>query len=683
MSDFVVFCKPYKIRVVMKKNLVFLIVLFSLIQSKTYASHAAGGEIFYQWTSANTYDIYVRLFRDCNPLNLAMPTSVTVGIYDQSTHATTTNLTLNLLSNNQNLDLGDSCYTPPGLCIDEAIFRYQGVFLPDNPNGYYLESHINTRNDLADNLLNPDSYTLLFFAMMPDPALGQNSSPDFGDYPLDSYFCTTAPSIWTFPVVDPDGDSLAYTFVSPLGNTNSTGTTAGSGGYPFYNAVPWAVGYSLLNIYNGINPMTIDNITGEINAFPNSLGTYAFVVRVEEFRNGVKLGEVRRDIQYASLACSLDDPPTINMSDTVAVYAGDSICVDVTVTDADGIDTLYVIPTSVDFDLETTFILPSEVGSTWQYTNWNNSGSTQTMNHFDTINGEFQGVGEMYLRYCWQPGCETIDDTYHLDLLAYSFGCSGSDTSSKQVVFDVQYEPAQVSLDLPDEITVTYDENICFELLTVDNLETGYPMSLTPTDNNFDYEGNYVSPSQNSQGYYYSNFAGQTRVYINDYSYSNGTVTGTDTIAIRYCWTPTCGDVFMEQYDLNYEAKLYTECFIVSDNKTMTVNVEPPSSEATRIPNVFTPNGDGSNDYFKLGGTPDPCYDSLTVTIYNRWGKIVYESNDPYFEWDGTLKGKGNAECAAGSYFVLINGTYGSIYDPNGEALPVLIEEKYTIQLLR
>ncbi|MFC2107658.1 gliding motility-associated C-terminal domain-containing protein, partial [Bacteroidota bacterium] len=68
------------------------------------------------------------------------------------------------------------------------------------------------------------------------------------------------------------------------------------------------------------------------------------------------------------------------------------------------------------------------------------------------------------------------------------------------------------------------------------------------------------------------------------------------------------------------------------------------------IPNVFTPNGDGYNDYL----TPFPeslaSIESIDLKIFNRWGKVVYETNDPMINWDGKNFRNG-IECAAGVYF--------------------------------
>lgn len=55
------------------------------------------------------------------------------------------------------------------------------------------------------------------------------------------------------------------------------------------------------------------------------------------------------------------------------------------------------------------------------------------------------------------------------------------------------------------------------------------------------------------------------------------------------------------------------------------------------VPNVFTPNGDGNNDYFEFFGSKK-AVNFLEVKIFDRWGDKVFESNDLDFKWDGTYK---------------------------------------------
>ena len=55
------------------------------------------------------------------------------------------------------------------------------------------------------------------------------------------------------------------------------------------------------------------------------------------------------------------------------------------------------------------------------------------------------------------------------------------------------------------------------------------------------------------------------------------------------------------------------------------------------IPNIISPNGDGSNDRFEIR------YSGLSeisvLRIYNRWGDVIFETNDVSNQWDGTYRG--------------------------------------------
>ena len=91
------------------------------------------------------------------------------------------------------------------------------------------------------------------------------------------------------------------------------------------------------------------------------------------------------------------------------------------------------------------------------------------------------------------------------------------------------------------------------------------------------------------------------------------------------------------------------------DSTEVTVNI---SASDLRVPNVFTPNGDGLNDEFRVQ------YRSIVefhCWVYNRWGKLVYEWTDPAKGWDGTINGRPAAE---GAYFYVIRAR-GSDADPN------------------
>lgn len=77
------------------------------------------------------------------------------------------------------------------------------------------------------------------------------------------------------------------------------------------------------------------------------------------------------------------------------------------------------------------------------------------------------------------------------------------------------------------------------------------------------------------------------------------------------------------------------------------------------VPNAFTPNGDGINDYFEIKGIE--YYEGNSIKIINRWGKEVYEARNygidtnPRF-WDGkSNKGGGNDELPGGTYYYVLD----------------------------
>ena len=72
------------------------------------------------------------------------------------------------------------------------------------------------------------------------------------------------------------------------------------------------------------------------------------------------------------------------------------------------------------------------------------------------------------------------------------------------------------------------------------------------------------------------------------------------------------------------------------------------SCEDYQIPNIFTPNSDGVNDYFEVIYQGTKAFQSK---IYNRWGVLQFESNTAKLPWDGTINGKPVSD---GVYYYLI-----------------------------
>jgi gliding motility-associated-like protein len=106
-------------------------------------------------------------------------------------------------------------------------------------------------------------------------------------------------------------------------------------------------------------------------------------------------------------------------------------------------------------------------------------------------------------------------------------------------------------------------------------------------------------------------------------------------------------------YDLSNGDSINTISLTVTSNQgcSDTYQVKDTIHSAIFIPNVFTPNNDGQNDNFVI---PSPDGTLLSITIFSRWGNIVYESDQPttVINWDGRLRD--NSYVSSGVYYYVL-----------------------------
>jgi gliding motility-associated-like protein len=149
-------------------------------------------------------------------------------------------------------------------------------------------------------------------------------------------------------------------------------------------------------------------------------------------------------------------------------------------------------------------------------------------------------------------------------------------------------------------------------------------------------------------------------VSFNNLSSSSSTASGTSSITSIWSFGngATTTNTNNESTSATYNAPgTYTVTLLVSkgiclDTAFKTIKVDIPSN--LEVPNVFTPNGDGSNDVFflKTANLTD-----VNAVIFDRWGNLVYsvDSSSGNIAWDG--KSPGGKDCAPGVYFYIINAT--------------------------
>ena len=114
---------------------------------------------------------------------------------------------------------------------------------------------------------------------------------------------------------------------------------------------------------------------------------------------------------------------------------------------------------------------------------------------------------------------------------------------------------------------------------------------------------------------------------------------------------------------------IVTNAYGCASDPSTAMLVEVPCEIGISLPDIFTPNGDGSND--KIKPIVPGIHTFSFFRVYNRWGNLVFESTDPDAAWDGSYKGEMQAQ---DSYSYVIEG-----YNFRNE----LIRKQGTITLVR
>lgn len=185
----------------------------------------------------------------------------------------------------------------------------------NDPGGYYVVWDRCCRSADISNIQNPGGEGMVFY--MEFPAIVRSgsafldSSPAF-NFPNGEYICVGKPFKLDFSATDADGDQLRYSLVTPLaGYTDNTPqNTVGDGrSHTTYPEVNWSPGYSAASSIPGNPALKIDPQTGQLSVTASQTGLFIFAVLCEEYRNGVRIGAVRREFQMPVVDCGNNTPP--------------------------------------------------------------------------------------------------------------------------------------------------------------------------------------------------------------------------------------------------------------------------------------------------------------------------------------------------------------------------------------
>lgn len=298
-----------------------LLVVFCAFAMPAMATHIVGGEFEIIHISGNSYRVNLILYFDeLNGDPGAKDPSFTTAIFRKRDNVLMQNVFF------ENPSESNVEYTQPecsnGEIVTTKLVYSTTITLSDSryndSEGYYIIWERCCRNYTITNIYSDDpavspnaagqTFYLEFPPVVKDGEPFINSSPRLFP-PLNDYACPRKPYYVDFAGIDDDGDSLAYSLVTPL-STHTIAAIPPLLPRP-YPEVTWRDPFSLTNILGGSPDLKISP-DGFLTATPTQQGLFVFAVKCEEYRAGEKIGEVRRDFQMLVVdVCPRAEPPQI------------------------------------------------------------------------------------------------------------------------------------------------------------------------------------------------------------------------------------------------------------------------------------------------------------------------------------------------------------------------------------
>lgn len=288
----------------MSKLVVSILLFFCTLTS--FATHIVGGDIYYDYLGNNQYRFFVNVYRDCSqttgfdsPLNFSVfriSNNSTFGDYEFNYNGSQT------VPTNFNNPCSNAS---PSICTEISVYQ-QVITLPPIPGGYRVAYQRCCRGPNINNLSFPEDTGLTLTVDVPTNANNyfENSSPRFLNYPP-LVLCEDDDFVFNHSATDPDGDVLQYSLVTP----NAGGTPLAPQPIPIppppYALVNWAGGFSATQPLGPGSSITINPITGVINALPSTTGRFVVGIQVQEYRNGVLINSMIRDFIFTVFNCQI------------------------------------------------------------------------------------------------------------------------------------------------------------------------------------------------------------------------------------------------------------------------------------------------------------------------------------------------------------------------------------------
>jgi hypothetical protein len=344
------------------------------------ASHFAGSDLTYTCLGGTSYEFSLSFYRDCS--GISAPTTIPL-VFECGT-----NPAFNFTATMQKvpgtgIEITPGCINVPTTCnggtgygLEEYVYKVT-VAVPPCSNWKVSYSSC-CRNPITTVNGSAGWYISTELNNLNAPC---NTSPWFANKPV-AVMCSGQNFCFNHGAIDPDGDSLSYSFVAPA-------TTLSAG-------VNYQPPYSATNFLNSSTPITIDPVTGDICMTPTTNLTTVASVKIDEWRtiNGqvYKVGTVFRDMQMVVNTC-YNSIPTLSGANLQLSNQYSALDTNYSVSTCMGTPISFTIN---GFDADT--LNPINVGHPENFEiTWNNGIPGGTFQTF------YNNTDSAYAKFSWTP----------------------------------------------------------------------------------------------------------------------------------------------------------------------------------------------------------------------------------------------------------------------------------------
>ena len=311
----------------LRTGLFFMLLLLGFSSQEAKATHAMGADLTYVCLGNGQYKFSLQFYRDCNGINAANSYTLELSSPNCGTISSTL-VQAGVVEITPSCPgiVGTACNGGGGIYGIEKYTYETVVTLPTTCTDWTASWSLCCRNNAITTLNMPGSNMMYIETELNTALSNCNNSPTFLNNPT-PFACVGQSVFYNHGAVDMDGDSLRYSLTDCYDAANVPVT---------YDAAQGISASSPLLTQNGVN---IDPATGAISFVPSTVQVGVLCVLVEEFRNGQKIGEVVRDIQFTVVQCQNQAPTLTGMNGSqvfdTTIVVGQQLCFEVFSNDPD------------------------------------------------------------------------------------------------------------------------------------------------------------------------------------------------------------------------------------------------------------------------------------------------------------------------------------------------------------